>query len=181
MEKKLPRPAHCRRHPARGGMSGGQRADVCARAPAPHSPGPLPAALPAPRSFLPASRVPWVGCILPCTVHPDPGSRGARAALHPPGPALLGGSRVLQLQLVSLSLPNPTGCAQHRGQQDGDSSPSRVKARRVPWVQEVGFHGLLGREKEMGRPRPTLQDSLFFRHSHWPGDQGTTQQREGRT
>lgn len=81
----------------------------------------------------------------------------------------------------SLSLPNPTGCAQHRGQQDGDSSPSRVKARRVPWVQEVGFRGLLGREKEMGRPRPTLQGSLFFRHSHWPGDQGTTQQREGRT
>lgn len=80
--------------------------DVCARALPPRD-----ASLqipPAPRSLPPAPRAPRAAGLLPCTVHPDLESRGAR------GPALLGDGGLLRRQLLSLSLSlrSPSGCVQ---------------------------------------------------------------------
>ena len=71
---------------------GVKAADVCARAPA--FPGRLPAALPVPRSLLPAPWGPRAAGLFPCTVHPDPEPWG------PKGPAWLGDGGLLWLQLL---------------------------------------------------------------------------------
>ena len=92
-------------------------------------PGPLPAALPLSRSFSSSSTVGVVGglCPLPCGVHPDPGSPGAREPDEDPSGTVLDASiaddsRILQLQLLSCSV-HPPRWVQHKGR------PGWVKAR----------------------------------------------------
>lgn len=142
-------------------------ADVCARAPA--FPGRLPAALPVPRSLLPAPWGPRAAGLFPCTVHPDPEPWG------PKGPAWLGDGGLLWLQLLSLSA-QPLRVHPARG------TDSRTGAPRTQGKGEAGALGLGGWSPQALRESTgdgMAEADWASRHGHRAGDRGPHSRGKG--